>query len=88
MDLFKGLIDAKLLSILKLFLDNPSEYYHINKISKDAKVPLATTFRLVNKLLDHKIIEYHQISKFKIYKLAKNNKTKKLRRIIWVKNYR
>jgi hypothetical protein len=82
MNFFKGLIDDKTLRVLSLFLKNPDEYYHINKVSEDSKVPLATTFRIMNMLLKNKIIEYNSISKFKIYKLSKNEKTRKIKAII------
>ncbi len=82
MGVLKGLIDEKLLKVLEVFLNNKDEYYHINKVSELSKVSLATTFRIINQLTDNKIIEYKQIGKFKIYKLSKNSKTKKLRRII------
>ena len=82
MGVLKGLIDNKILKILTVFLNNPSEYYHINKVSQLSNVSLATTFRIINQLADTKIIESKQIGKFKIYRLCKNSKTKKLRRII------
>jgi len=82
MTLFRGLIDDKTLKVLALFINHPEEYFHINKVSDDAKVPLATTFRIINSLKNNGIIEYKKISKFKIYTLAKNQKTKQLRRIL------
>jgi hypothetical protein len=82
MNFFKGLIDDKILRVLSLFLKNQEEYYHINKVSEDSKVPLATTFRIMNMLLKNEIIEYRSISKFKIYKLSKNEKTRKIKAII------
>ncbi len=82
MGLFEGLIDEKTLRVLTLFIGNPDEYFHINKVADDTKVPLATTFRIMNALTEKKIIEYKQISKFKIYRLAKNKKTTKLRKLI------
>jgi DNA-binding IclR family transcriptional regulator len=82
MTLFRGLIDEKTLKVLALFINNPEEYFHINKVSDDAKVPLATTFRIINSLKNNDIIEYRKISKFKIYRLANNQKTKKLRKVL------
>ena len=70
------------MTILKLFLDNSEEYFHINKVSKETGVPLSTTFRIMKKMLKQEIIVYNEISKFKIYKLADNKKTRKLRRMI------
>ena len=82
MDLFKGLIDDKTLAVLKVFSDNPDEFFHINKVSDMSNVPLATTFRIMNNLLNHNIIEQKKISRFKIYTLARNKKTKKLRKLL------
>jgi hypothetical protein len=82
MSLFDGLIDEKTLKILSLFSKSPTEFYHINKVSVESKVPLATSFRIINSLLSSSIIEYKQISKFKIYRLADNVKTRKLRRLL------
>ena len=82
MDLLKGLVDDKLLRILILFINNPDELYHINKVAKNANVPLTTTFRLIKDLLDNNIIEAIKISKFKVYKLSKNQKTKSLKKLI------
>ena len=82
MNLFKGIIDEKINRILALFIKNPEEYYHINKVSIDSKVSLATTFRIINLLLNQDIIEYKQISKFKIYRLADNQKTTQLKRLL------
>ena len=82
MDLFKGIIDDKIQRILKLFINNPKQYFHINKVAEDSKVSLATTFRIINTLRNNQIIEYNQISKFKIYRLANNKKTRKLRKIL------
>ena len=82
MDLFKGLIDKKTLRVLSVFLNNPDEFFHINKVSEKSKVPLATTFRIINNLSQNNILSIQKISKFKIYQLANNKKTKKLRRLL------
>lgn len=82
MDIFRGLVDDKTIRVLSVFLNNPSELYHINKVSEKSKVPLATTFRIMNSLLELKILQVKKISKFKIYQLAKNKKTRKLRRVL------
>ncbi|MBN2367455.1 hypothetical protein JXC34_00425 [Candidatus Woesearchaeota archaeon] len=82
MDILEGIIDDKVLRVLKLFLNNPDEFYHINKVSEESKVPLATTFRIMNNLLQNKIIEHKTISKFRIYRLSKNQKTRKMRRLL------
>ena len=71
-----GLIDEKTLKVISLFVKHKNEFFHINKVSKDAKVPLATAFRIIKKLEKNSFITSTKISKFKIYKLADNHKTK------------
>lgn len=81
-DYFSGLIDDKTLRVISVFLDAPNELFHINKVSKEAKVPLATTFRIINLLYKEKIIEKKTIGKFSIYRFAANKKTRHLKRSI------
>ncbi|MBT3464828.1 helix-turn-helix domain-containing protein [archaeon] len=73
---FDGLVDKKTLKVLKVFLNNEKEYYHITQISKLTKVPLATTFRIIHSLHKNLFLEQKTISKLKIYKLKQNRKTK------------
>ena len=64
-----SLLDPKLLRIVQLFLKNPGSIYHLQKISQETKIPLGTTFRLVNKLLNKNIIVVLLVGKLKLYKL-------------------
>ncbi len=82
MDIFSGLVDEKTLRVLTVFLENPKELYHINKVSEASGVALATTFRIINKLSKNNFLRVRKISKFKVYQLEKNSKTKKLRRLL------
>jgi DNA-binding IclR family transcriptional regulator len=82
MSLFDGLIDEKTLRVLRLFLKQPSEFFHINKVSIEAGVPLATTFRIIKSLKEHELIEAQLISKFKIYRLADNKRTRRLKKLL------
>ncbi len=82
MSLLEGIVDAKLLKILMLFLKNPNELYHINKVSRMTGVPVATAFRMMKTLHKEGFIEATQISKFKIYRMAENSRTRKMRRLL------
>jgi DNA-binding IclR family transcriptional regulator len=82
MDLLKGLVDEKTLKILDLFLKNPNEFFHINKVAQETKVPLATTFRIMMQLTQIEFIEYKQISKFKIYRLSNSKRSRSLRKLL------
>ena len=82
MSVFESLIDAKTLKIIRLFLQNKQQEYHLHKISEDTNVPLATVFRIVQKLVKLKLIEPIIIGKMKIYRLANNSKIIELRKVL------
>lgn len=82
MVLFEDLVEQKIVRILRLLVENKGEYYHLQKIASDAKVPIASTFRLVNKLVKIGYIDFITVGKFKIYKLADNEKIKQLERMV------
>ena len=65
------IIDPKIIRIIRLFLNNPEQLYHLQKVSQDAKVPLGTTFRLVGKLAKIEFLETLTVGKTKLYRLNK-----------------
>jgi len=76
--ILEGLFDKKMLTILKLFLKKKDQQFYLKEISKQTRVPLATTHRILNKLLELEVIEKTKIKHLKIYKLKENEKTKYL----------
>lgn len=81
-NLLTGLIDPKIEKILKVFIENKEELFHLKKISAHSKVPLTTTFSLIKKLAKLDIISISKVGKLKLYKLAENKKTSFLESII------
>ena len=81
MSVFEYLVDAKVLKIIRLFIQNKEQEYHLHKISTDANVPVATVFRIVQKLVKLKLVEPITIGKMKIYRLANNSKIKELQKV-------
>jgi hypothetical protein len=77
-NILEEFFDKKELAILKLFLFDKTDKFYLREISKKAKIPIATTFRIVRKLKQIEIIEETQIKKTKLYSLAQNKNTKKL----------
>ena len=71
MSMISGLVDNKIVKILNVLISNPDEHFHIQKLSKDSKVPLSSTFRIVKKLEKSNIIKITTIGKFKIYQIRK-----------------
>ena len=82
MSIFRQLINKKVLKILDLLLRNKGELFHLNKISEDTKVPLGTTFRLVNQLVALDLLDVIVIGKMKIYKISDSKETKQLEQTI------
>ncbi|HLD06587.1 MAG TPA: hypothetical protein VJC16_03580 [Candidatus Nanoarchaeia archaeon] len=66
----QGLIDPKVYRILQVFLANRERLYHLHSVSQEAKVPVSTTFRVVNRLLKLKLITIVPVGKMKLYRLA------------------
>lgn len=70
-----GLLDKKIKNILNVFIKNKDELFHLKKISEVSNVPIATSFRLMKKLVSLGFVTTIRINKFKVYKLAENKKT-------------
>lgn len=68
-DLLEALINPSTLKILKLFINNDDQRYYLREVAKLTRLPPATTFRILQHLTAHHILELEQIKKFKLYKL-------------------
>jgi len=78
MGLVRQLIDKKTLKILDFLLKKENDFYHLSQISKESRIPLASTFRIMNSLTELRITEIMLLGKMKIYKLSQNQATKEL----------
>lgn len=74
-NILDGIVDKKIGDILNVFIKNGDEIFHLSKIAEESNVPVATSFRIIKKLVDLGFITIIRINKFKVYKLAKNKKT-------------
>lgn len=75
-EVLNNLFDQKILRIMKLFLTDRERELYLREIAKKSKVPVATTYRILNKLLKLNIIKQLKIKKFKFYRAADNDTTK------------
>ena len=80
--ILEQLFDEKKLKILRLFYSGKKEEFYLREISKKTGVPVATTFRITNRLAELGIIEQMEIKKFKLYKLKDSKQTKFLEKIL------
>lgn len=75
-DVLYGLVDKKIRNILNIFIKNKGELFHLQKIAKLSNVPIASSFRIVRKLVSLGFVTVIRINKFKVYKLSDNKKTR------------
>ncbi len=80
--LLESLFDIKTLNILKLFLTKKDQEFCLQEISKYSKVPLASTYRIVNKLVALQVLQKNKTKHLKTYILLSNEKTKFLDSIL------
>jgi sugar-specific transcriptional regulator TrmB len=81
-DILEHLIDPKIIKILRIFFGNDKKQFYLREISSLTGVSATSTFRLLNKLVELKIISILQPAKFKTYILADNETTRFLGQII------
>ncbi len=73
LNLLEELFDNKKLKVIKLFLQNKEKQFYLREIAKQTRVPIASTFRIVKKLMELELIKQIKINKFKLYKTADND---------------
>ena len=78
----ESLIDKKILDIIRFLIKNQEQEFYLKEIAEGSKVPIATTFRIVNKLYALKIVEQVQLKSVKLYKMAQNTQKEFLCQLI------
>ena len=68
------LFDNKVIRIIRVFLVRHNSQLYLKEVSDQSKVSMATTHRILKKLVHLEIIDEKNISKFKVYQLANNDK--------------
>ncbi len=81
-DILKQLFDKKILRIIHVFSQNKNKQFYLRELSRAANVSPATTYRIIGKLVKAGIIEEIKISKFKVYKIIINEKTKGIAKLL------
>ncbi|MFH1403272.1 MAG: hypothetical protein ABIH11_03280 [Candidatus Altiarchaeota archaeon] len=79
-----GIVDDKIIRIMNALMKDKTELYHLNKLSKKSRVPIATTSRIVKVLVKQEIAETLKIGGIKLYRLKKNGKTSTLSKLLGV----
>jgi hypothetical protein len=79
--LLESLFDKKILLILKLFVQKKEQTFALQEVAKQCRVPIATTFRIVNKLHALELIKITRFKQWKVYGLAESDQTKYLEKL-------
>jgi len=72
------LFDQKVIRILKTLLQDGARKYYLQELADNSQVPIATTSRILARLEKAQVIEVEKISRFKLYRLADNQRVKLL----------
>lgn len=72
--ILKELFDYKLQRILEVLVNNNKEYY-LSELAKDTNVSTASTYRILKRLEQLRIVKVRKIIKFKLYSLYHNDTT-------------
>lgn len=84
-ELLEELFDKKTLAILRLLSKQPGRQFYLREISRQTRVPIASVFRIINKLVKLNIIELQQIKKFKLYTYGTEKEAKFVEQLIEVR---
>ncbi|MBN2566514.1 helix-turn-helix domain-containing protein [Candidatus Woesearchaeota archaeon] len=79
--LLEQIFDRKMLAVLKLFLSSAEDLY-LREIAKKARVPPASTHRILKRLLALGLISQVKVKRFKLYRLIDNDSTRFLQEIL------
>jgi len=71
-EIMENLFDNKIVKILKFFLKNDNGQYYLREISRNTRVSPASTYRILNKLVELKILDINEIKTAKLYSISNN----------------
>jgi hypothetical protein len=80
--LLEDLVEAKTLSVIKTLSKDKTKIFHLNSLSKSAKVPVSSTARIIKRLVKKGYAEEMKLGKISVYKWAENKKTKQLKMLM------
>ncbi len=83
--LLEGLFDRKKMGIIKYLLDHPEQEFGVRELAKAARVPPATTHRILQVLVKMELVETRRIRQLKLYRLSQNKATAFLDDLLAVK---
>jgi hypothetical protein len=81
-DVLRELFDEKIIKIINIFLEEPEKHFSLTQTSSISKVNVATTLRILERLVKKEIVEITFMGKSKFYRLKPGEKTIALNRLL------
>lgn len=82
LNVLRELFDEKILKIIDLFLEKQDVHFSLTQVSEESGVSVATSLRILDKLVSKGVVEVNLMGKSKFYKLKLGEKTVELGRIL------
>jgi DNA-binding transcriptional regulator YhcF (GntR family) len=76
------LFDRKLMTVITRFMENTNSNLYLREVAKQCSVSPASTYRILKRLTELKIIKVNQINRFKFYQLDDNERVKQLSALV------
>lgn len=83
--ILEDLFDKKTLAVLRHLSTNPDKQYYLREISKTTRVPIATVYRIVNRLVALEVIQVNKIKRMKLYQYGQGKEGKFVEQLIEVR---
>jgi hypothetical protein len=80
--LLKGLVDMRRISLYLFFLKDQEKVFSLTELSEKAKIPVASTMRIMRDILENSLVEVVMVGKIKLYKCANNQKVMELQKVL------
>ncbi len=80
--LLEGLFDKKILAIIRYFIKNPTQKFYLRELAKATRVPIASTYRIINRLAGLELLEIHKFKPFKLYSWSDSEQAKYIQYIL------
>lgn len=80
--LLERLFDRKKLVVLKHFLKFPDQQFYLREVARSTRIPLATVFRIVGRLVELDLLKVTKIKGFKLYSWDETDSSKYIQYIL------
>jgi Fe2+ or Zn2+ uptake regulation protein len=83
--ILESLFDKKTLAVLKFLSANPDKQFYLREISRGTRVPIATVYRIINRLVPLGVIDMVKIKRMKLYTYNQGKEGKFVEQLIEVR---